>query len=327
MPIHRPAANLLDVRRAESRAVEEVVAELGGALHKTLLDEHAQRLARHRHAERVAAVGRAVVAGLEHIHHLVVGENRRHRVHPAGQGLADDHDVRSYALVLVREELAGAAEAGLDLVDHEQHPVLVGELAQPAEVAVRRHHDPGLALDRLDQDGRDVGVHGGRHRIGVAVGQEFEAGCERPEARAVVGLGGEADDGRGAAVEVALEDQDLGLAVGHALDRVGPLAGGLDRGLDRLGPAVHGQHARKPGELRDLLAERSELVVAERPRGEADPARLPHHGRDQAGVAVALVDRRVGGEEVEVALALDVPHPGALGALHDHVQRMELWAP
>ncbi len=39
-------------------------------------------------------------------------------------------------------------------------------------------------------------------------------------------------------------------------------------------------------------------------------------------MAVSLVDRRVGREAIEVALALDVVHPDALGALDDHVERM-----
>ena len=53
-----------------------------------------------------------------------------------------------------------------------------------------------------------------RHRVGVAVRQHLEAGGERPEAVAVLLLGGEADDGRGPAVEVAVEDDDLGLVLG-----------------------------------------------------------------------------------------------------------------
>jgi hypothetical protein len=43
---------------------------------------------------------------------------------------------------------------------------------------------------------------------------------------------------------------------------------------------------------------------------------------DDLRVAVALVDRRVGGEEVHVLAALDVPHPDALGAGDDDVERV-----
>ncbi len=54
-----------------------------------------------------------------------------------------------------------------------------------------------------------------RQRVGVAVGQHLEARRERPEPVAVLLVGREADDGDGAAVEVAVEDDDLGLALGR----------------------------------------------------------------------------------------------------------------
>ncbi len=76
-----------------------------------------------------------------------------------------------------------------------------------------------------------------------------EAGRERAEAVAVLRLGGEADDGDRAAVEVAVADDDLGPPVGNALDLVAPLARGLERGLHRLGAAVHRQRAVQAGQL------------------------------------------------------------------------------
>ena len=57
-----------------------------------------------------------------------------------------------------------------------------------------------------------------------------------------------ADDRRGAAREVAGGDDDLRLSVADALDLVGPLAGRLDRRLDRFGPGVHRQSAGHPGQ-------------------------------------------------------------------------------
>jgi len=111
------AADLLDVRRVDGgEPRQQVVAELGRALDQLLLDQDAQRLARHRRAQRVAAERRAVVAGLEHVHHVALGEHARDRVEAAGERLADDRDVGPDALVLEGEELAGPAEAGLDLV-------------------------------------------------------------------------------------------------------------------------------------------------------------------------------------------------------------------
>ena len=53
----------------------------------------------------------------------------------AGQRLGQRQDVGLDAPVLVGEPLAGPAHAGLHLVEDQQQPVLVAELAQPFEVA------------------------------------------------------------------------------------------------------------------------------------------------------------------------------------------------
>ena len=72
------------------------------------------------------------------------------------------------------------------------------------------------------------GVMAAAQRLDVAERDDLEARGEGAEAVAVLLLGGEADDGDGAAVEVVGADDDLGLAVRDALDLVAPLARGLD---------------------------------------------------------------------------------------------------
>ena len=49
---------------------------------------------------------------------------------------------------------------------------------------------------------------------------------------------------------------------------------------------------------------------------------LLDHRSEDLRMAMALVDRRIGGQAVEVALALDVPDPDALAARQDHVERL-----
>ena len=58
------------------------------------------------------------------------------------------------------EELAGAAEPGLDLVGDEQDAVLLGHLPQLAQELERCGHEAPLAKDGLDDDG---GHSLGRH--------------------------------------------------------------------------------------------------------------------------------------------------------------------
>ena len=74
--------------------------------------------------------------------------------------------------------------------------------------------------------------------------------------------------------KLSVGDHDVRLAGRHALDLVAPLAGHLDRGLDRLGAGVHRQHQVLAAQLGELLAEGRELVVEERPAGQGQPVEL-----------------------------------------------------
>src|SRR5207247_10580624 len=47
---------------------------------------------------------------------------------------------------------SGPAEPGHDLIEHQEDPVLVAELAQPLQVAVGWHENAGRAGYRLDED-------------------------------------------------------------------------------------------------------------------------------------------------------------------------------
>ena len=79
--------------------------------------------------------------------------HQRGQRHAAAEPLAERQDVGLHARVLVRAEAAGAADAGLDLVEDQQHAALAGERAQRDEVVVVGRDHAGLALDRLEHDG------------------------------------------------------------------------------------------------------------------------------------------------------------------------------
>ena len=79
------------------------------------------------------------------------------RQRPAvGDALGHGHDVGLDAVVLDGEQLAGAPEAALDLVGDEEDALLVEDLLDALEVAVRRHDDAALAHHRLGDEGADV---------------------------------------------------------------------------------------------------------------------------------------------------------------------------
>src|SRR3982074_703966 len=99
-----------------------------------------------------------------------------------------------------------------------------------------------------------------------------------------------------------------------ALTPIAPFAHRLDRSLPRLGAAGHRQHLVGAGQLGDLFVERGELVVVEGAGGQRQPARLFHHRGQDLWMAVALVQRRIGGEAIQISVALRVPHPDAFAA-------------
>ena len=58
--------------------------------------------------------------------------------------------------MLDRPHPAGAAVAGLHLVDDQDDPVLVTDPAHAAEELARRDDEAALALDRLEHDRSDL---------------------------------------------------------------------------------------------------------------------------------------------------------------------------
>ena len=146
--------------------------------------------------------------------------------------------------------------------------------AHLAQVALGRDDDAALPLHRLEQHGDRGVVDRVAQRVGIAVGDRAEPRCVGAVLVARDLVVGEADDGRGAAVEVALHDHDAGGALGDALDAVAPLAGDLEGGLDGLGAGVHRQDHVLAGEAGQRLGERAELVVVEGAAGQGQPAEL-----------------------------------------------------
>lgn len=123
-------------------------------------------------------------------------------------------------------------------------------------------------------------------------------------------------------MEVLRSSKDESLIGRDTLDLVSPLAGELDGRLDSLSTSVHGQNHVVAKHLVDLLSPLGEDIVVEGAGAEGQTAGLLGEGLDELGVAVALVDGAVGGQEVEVLATLGIPHVDALSAREDDGERV-----
>ena len=206
------------------------------------------------------------------------------------------------------EEAAGAADARLHLVEDEQQAVFVAEPAQLLHEVLRHGAKPPLALHGLDEDRRRLlgdRVPDGRN---VAEGQLQEARGLGAEALDVFLLPAGRDGGDGAAVESALEGEDVVLA-GVTLGKV-VAPGRLDRAFQRLGARIGEEHLVGEGRLRQPAAEAflaGDLVEV---RQVPDLLGLVLQRGDEMGMGVAQrIDGDAGGEiEISLAILGDEPH-------------------
>ena len=284
---------------------------------------------RRGHGDRMPAVGAGdhhpptgILVGTQ-VHVLAPAAHGRERV-ATGEGLGKIDQVRLDAAKLAVGTDA-VAEAGLDLVEHEQEAVFVGEIPQSLEITRSRLHQADVLQDRLgDQCGNRVLFADVTHRleiIEVYVVHQFTVDLRDPGAQCRVRvlarrhprtdhLNGREHIARHVvvrAVEATLHNDDVVPAGrgagdsqgGHARFRTGgaqvDLVDGLHVGAQQLGEPA-------------LLLVGAAAVEAD-PTGED----LSHGLGDDRMV----VPKDVGGKSgvvVEVAVTLQVPHPGSPGA-------------
>src|SRR5690606_32045843 len=276
----------------------------------------------------VAAERRAVLAPAEQRRGALAVRDHRAHGEAAAEALGerDDvgHDLAADLGLLVREPRAGAPDAGLHLVEHEQRAVPGGEVARGDEVARREGAHARLALHGLDDERGDLAAlgHGrGRERLlergDVVERDELDPARERLERLAVRGLRRQRERPHGPAVEAALEREDA---------RASRAARHLERRLVGLRARVREEHARALGclgEREQALGERDLRRGAEEVRDVAERAELGRDRGRERRVRVAERVHRDAREEVEVPLPVGVPHVRALAAHEDALRRAE----
>ena len=320
------AAHLLDEGRLEvAHLLAENLSEAVGILHQAFLLDDLQGGDGDLGGDGVAAEGGTVLAGLDVEHDVVVGQHGADRHHAATEGLAQNDDVGTHTLVVAGQHLAGAGNAALHLVGHEQNVVFLADVVALLEVALIGDIDARLALDGLQQETSHLGAVLGQHllqRVGIVVGDAQETGGHGAVVGVALGVVAHGDDGDGAAVEVALAADNHHLVVGDALLHHAPATGQLQSRLVGLGAGVHRQHLVVAEVLGYILLPLAETIIIERARREGQLVGLVAHGLDNLGVAMALVDSAVGRQEVEILLAFHIPHENAFAFGEHNGQRV-----
>ena len=257
--------------------------------------------------------------------------------HAGGDRLGHDQQIGLDPEVLDGEELPGAAEPGLHLVDDEHDPVLRRELADSVHPLGGGHHESALALDGLEDDRGHVlcgdvrrqhppqrverlsGRVGARPPVRVGERRAVDLGGERAHPGLVrMLLRRERHRHQRAAVERAVEGD-------HRLASRG-VPGDLDGVLDSLGAGVEergllGARDRRP--LEQPLGELDVgLVRQDREVGVEEAVDLGMQGRRHARVRVADVQAADAARPVEERVAVDVGDRAA-GAPIDHHGRDE----
>jgi hypothetical protein len=142
--------------RRSSQFGAKFVALAHDLVEETRRQHHVEHRVARRAGERVAAISRAMRAGNQRLGETFLGQNGAER-EAAADPFRRRHDVRRDAGPFMREQLAGAAHAGLHLIHAEDDVELVAHGAQVAqELGIGRAH-AALALDRLDDDAAGAG--------------------------------------------------------------------------------------------------------------------------------------------------------------------------
>ncbi len=233
------------------------------------------------------------------------------------QGLGQGHHIGGDARVLVAEPGAGASQAGLDLVEHQQPAVPVAQAAQLAQVVGAGQADAAFALHGLDQHGHDVAMLGGGvvHGRDVVIGHAHEARHQRLEAALLGRVARGRQRGQRAAVKAVVHHQDLRP---RHLPAVAVQARQLERGLVGLGAGVAEEGRLHVGQGAQALAQAFLPVDAEHVGGVQQQAGLlGDHGGDLR-VRVAQGGHCHTGNGIQVFGAVLVPELGPTATDEGH---------
>ena len=203
----------------------------------------------------------------------------------------------------------------MDLVEHQQRIVSVGELPRFGCVLGGHRVDAALALDPFDHDA------GGTFRDhlferGQVIGRdELHARNERLEILAILRLTCDRDRARGPSMKGIIERYDLVLG---RIDLASMRADHLDGTLHALRAGVAEKGALQAACLGQPLRQFPLVLVIVKVGRMQQQSRLFTHHSDHARVSITERVDADARDQIEIALPLDVIQITAAAAMHDH---------
>jgi hypothetical protein len=227
------------------------------------------------------------------------------------------HHIRRNADALICKQVAGAAHAGLHLVEDQQQAIVVAQLTQRFEKGVRRRAYAALALQRFDQDARGVRTDCASDGFEIAERHLIEAIQRRPKTLEIFGGPGRGQRRQRAPVKRAVEGDDaiaLRVAFGGVMS-----ARDLDRAFHRLGAGVREKHQVGKARFAQPCREPLAIRTLEQVRHVPQFRRLFLQRCDQMRMGVAQRIHRDARGEIEIAFAVGRYQPRAFAALEAEI--------
>ena len=122
-------------------------------------------------------------------------------------------------------------------------------------------------------------------------------------------------------MEIPRGDNNFRFAGGDRKPVITITARGLDRGLDRLRAGVHRQARIEPGETRELLAKRPEIIRMIGTGDDIQAVELTFHGVDETRMQMTETRRRIGAHHIDIALAAGIEEMRASATRQDNRKR------
>ena len=235
----------------------------------------------------------------------------------AAESLGSGHQVGLHAVVLVRKQLAGSADARLHLVDDQQDVVFLAEGGNRLHILLVEDVHAALALHDLQHNGAGFFVDIVFEVVEVVGLGVFKALCKGKEVVVKNLLSCRGERGDGSAVEGVLEGDDL-VVIGSVFVKA-VFARDFNGAFVRLGAAVAEAYLGKSRQAAQLFGEVARLRAVEVVGHVLNGVCLRAHRLCPALVAVAEGVDADARADVEVALAVLVVGDDALAALKGDV--------